>query len=505
MYNRRTVKIKDMLYMLNKHRKRLVVLIVLAGFLGIGLTVVSYYMSGTETINKATASFAVVAENKRGNYASNSAYPQSQDIYLAENMVNSVIYVCTSDAVLEQVVSNLGLFGVTASSIRNALTITQYQETQIIELALYWPYPNEGVNILTEITNVAPDILVETLGLGSVTTINQAKITTVEQRWNTQYLLGSVVVAVGIGLVYSFLGLIVHPTLLDVKEVRNLFDLDTLTELPYDPLCARSAGRLSVLDGKASSNFYRDSMDSAVHILNYKLKGENPCLFITSSMEGEGKTSVVAYLGMEFAHLGKRVLLIDMDLQNPSLSEMFLHRPQYEHSLNAAVNDDIPLKDAIVPLEKNLDLVPTRLEKNRIVINQRVRDIVDVLKEDYDIILIDTAPVGQVSDTMQLNLIADMAIYVIRYDAVWIDVIQDNIDKLRKSGTEILGCVVNAVDRSGDEGARFQDRYYGREYSGGLKGQEKAKKKEQTKGKKLGNLFQFRKNKTKKNKQDDQE
>ena len=269
MDNGRKIKVKDLVYMLRKQRKVILLLVVLATVLGIGLTALSYYLSGTETINKITASFAVVAENGRGNYSSNNSTPQSQDIYLAENMVESVMYVCTSDTVLDQVVSNLGLFGVTADSIRNALTITQYKTTQIIELTFYWQYPNEGVNILTEITNVAPDILVKTLGLGSVTVVNQAKVAMVEQRPNIRYLTGAIVIAIAVGLIYSFSSLYIHPTLVDTKEVHRLFELDELTELPHDALISHSGGRLSALDAKASSNLYRDSIDREIHILNY--------------------------------------------------------------------------------------------------------------------------------------------------------------------------------------------------------------------------------------------
>lgn len=466
MDNGRTIKIKDLVYMLRKHKKVIFLLVMLAAVLGIGLTALSYYLSGAETVNKVTASFAVVAENSRGNYSSNNSDPQSQDIYLAENMVDSVIYVCTSDTVLEQVVSNLGLFGVTAESIRKALTISQYKTTQIIELTLYWQYPNEGVNILTEITNVAPDILVKTLGLGSVTVVNKAKVVTVEKQLNLRYLTGIVVIAVAIGLVYSFAALYIHPTLVDTKEIRRLFGLDTLTELPHDELVARSEGRLSALDVKASSSIYRDSVDRAIHILNYTLQGQKECqcLFVTSSMAGEGKTGIVAYLGVGFARMGKRVLLIDLDVQNPSLSGMFLHKPQYEHSLNAAINDDIPAGEAIVPLERNLDLVPTRLERNRIMIDQRLGDIINLLKKDYDLVLIDTAPVGQVADTMQTSQITDKALYVIRYDTVWLDAIQDNIERLQKAGTKILGCIVNDVDESGHTDYRYRNYGYGTEY-----------------------------------------
>lgn len=463
MDNELTIKVKDLVYMLRKQRKVILLLVVLATVLGIGLTALSYYLSGTETINKITASFAVVAENGRGNYSSNNSTPQSQDIYLAENMVESVMYVCTSDTVLEQVVSNLGLFGVTADSIRDSLTITQYKTTQIIELTLYWQYPNEGVNILTEITNVAPNILVKTLGLGSVTVVNQAKVAMVDQRPNIRYLTGAIIIAIALGLVYSFSSLYIHPTLVDTKEIHRLFELDELTELPHDALISRSSGRLSALDAKASSNLYRDSIDRAIHILNYTLQGQEgcQCLFVTSSMAGEGKTDIVAYLGIGFARMGKRVLLIDLDIQNPSLSGIFLHKPQYEHSLNAAVNDDIPPMDAIVPLEHNLDLVPTRLEKKRIMIDRRLGDIINLFKEHYDLILIDTAPVGQVADTMQTSQLTDKALYIIRYDTVWIDVIQDNIERLQKTGTNILGCIINDIDKASNTTYHYQTYGYG--------------------------------------------
>ena len=449
MNNERLINVRDIVYILHKHRKLIFTLAIVSVIIGAGLTAINYYISGTEEVNQVTASFAVVAENSRGTYTSNNSDPSSQDIYLAEDMVDSVIYVCTSEAVLGQVVTNLGLFGVTADSISAALTITQYKQTQILELSLLWPYPNEGVNILTEITNVAPDILVKTLGLGSVTVVNPAKVKTVTNKVNVKYLAFAVVGAVGAGLLYSLAGLYIHPTLVDTKSVRRLFELETLTELPHDELVESSAGYLSALDAKASSGYYRDCIDRAIHILNYKLKGDDTCLFVTSSMAGEGKTAVVAHLGMSFAEMGKRVLLVDLDLQNPSLSGMFMCRTEYEHSLNAAVNDEIPAKDAIVTLAKNLDFMPSRLEKKRMMIDQRLGDIINAVKGDYDLVLIDTSPVGQVADTMQTSMIAHKAIYVIRYDAVWVDTIQENIDRLRRSGTDILGCVINAVDSSG--------------------------------------------------------
>ena len=72
-------------------------------------------------------------------------------------------------------------------------------------------------------------------------------------------------------------------------------------------------------------------------------------------------------------------------------------------------------------------------------------EIISSAKTDYDFVLIDTAPVGQVSDSMSINQAADCAIFIVRQDQVWINTVSESINRLRKSGIAILGAIMNDV------------------------------------------------------------
>lgn len=449
MENQRTIKVSDFVYALRKHRRALVLLVAVALLLGIELTVFSRYHKGAKNISSITASFAVTAENSQGGYSSNHTEPQSQDIYLAENMVDAVRYVCTSDEILEVVRSKLMLPNAVMQDIYANLSIQQYKKTQIVELSLRWPDPEEGIDILTELTKAVPDVLLKTLGLGNIFLVNEPKAALVSQQWNLQYPAAAVILAVAAGFVFILSRLCVHPTLINPANAQHLFGLETLAEVPLDSAIPDGMGELSVLDEAASSDFYRNGIAVAAHRLVSQLQETPTVLIVTSAMPGEGKTEITANLGARLSELGKRVLLIDLNLQSPNLSKRFLHQPKCKHSLNAAHQGEIPVQEAVFSLAANLDLVSSLPEHDKSLINERLQEIIETLKKDYDYVLVDTASVGQEADTLQIARMADEAIFVIRHDHVWVDVIQSCIGTLRSSGVDIFGGIVNGVSEYG--------------------------------------------------------
>lgn len=449
MENQRTVKVSDFVYALRKYRRALVLLVVVALLLGIELTVFSRYHNDSKKVSSITASFAITAENSQGSYSSSHAEPQSQDYYLAEKMVDAVAYVCRSDAVLKAVRSKLMLPSAVMQDIYANLSIQQYKKTQIVELSLRWTDQEEGIEILTELTKAVPDVLLKTMGLGSISLVNEPKAAPVSQQWNFQYPAAAVILAVATGFVFILARLCVHPTLLNPSKTQRLFGLETLAEVPLDSPASHGAGELSALDEAASSDFYRNGIAYAANRLVNQLHETPAVLLVTSAMPGEGKTEITANLGVRLTNLGKRVLLVDLNLENPSLSKRFLHQVERKHSLNTAYQGEIPIQEVVFSLASNLDLVPTLPEQGKLRIDEHLREMIDALKGDYDYVLIDTASIGQEADTLQIARMADKVIFVIRHDMVWVDVIQSCIGTLHGSGIDIFGTIVNGISEYG--------------------------------------------------------
>ncbi len=147
-------------------------------------------------------------------------------------------------------------------------------------------------------------------------------------------------------------------------------------------------------------------------------KGAN-VLFVTSSVKGEGKTFTAFNLALTLANSGKKVLIMGADLRNPQLQRYEMDSRDFKGISDYLVNKDLELKPLIKTSEihEDLDLLasgsippnPSELWRT-----YRAATLFETLKEDYDYIVVDTAPVMLVTDTFLINKYADLTLYVTR-------------------------------------------------------------------------------------------
>lgn len=458
LQSRKQLRVSDILYAVRKHMV-MILLFTAAGLaLGIVLSVASYMRGEMSKQYAITTAIAVTSQNENGMFTAQSNNPNSTDIYLAEEMVDSVIYVLKSDKTLDAAVKRLKLLGITTKDIYNNLVLTQYKETQIIEITLYWRSAQEGVEILTAINEVAPAILIDTLKIGNVSVINSP---------TSRYLIGGnlnatmwgymAVLGLLLGVGFAVLELLLRPTLLNSRDMERTFAIEVLGEIPERKKYFRKKRNLLLTSEDDEDNSeVLDNYVSLAHILkNYLQKREHTCVYITSAAQNEGKTTVTAYLAVHLAEVGMKVLVIDFDTRNPKLGGLFLNKVEYDNSINALYRGEIDREEAITSLTGNLDILPAVLERKPLPLDEALLDMVKDLRGKYDVILMDTAPVGQVADTMSLNQLADIALLVVRYDGASMENIRDALIRLDKSGMQIMGCVVNGVKELG------KGSYYG--------------------------------------------
>ena len=441
---KQTLRLKDIIHIIKKN----IVLIMAFGAIGLAvgavLSFVSYMRGEMQKQYAITTSIAVTSQNENGLFTGQSRDPESQDIYLAENMVDSVIYVLKSDKTLKAATDKLDLAGISTKDIYNNLNITQYGETQIIEITLYWRSDDEGVAILNALNEVSPNILIKTLKLGNVSVINEPK---------SKYLIGGninistlgymAVIGAFIGAAYSILMLLIKPTLLNTGDMEHYFGVDVIGEIPESSYFQE---KQNLLSGNPEEPEIIDHYISAAHILKIRLWGmENPCVCVTSAANGEGTTSVTANLGVRLSEIGLKVLLIDFDTRNPKLGGLFLPKVEYERSINALYKGKSDKDEAITRITGTLDILPAVLERVPIPLDDALFDIINSVRKDYDVILIDTAPVGQAADTMSLTLLADAALLVVKFDCSSLEQIGNTKERLDKAGMKTIGCIINAA------------------------------------------------------------
>lgn len=265
------IRIADIIYGLMKRRILIVVLTVSGLLVGIVLSGISYLRGEMSKEYIITSSFSVNTQTSSGLFTSGYDFPSYNDINMAQDIVDSVAYVLKSDKMLGEIIDSLGLVGVTTKDIQDNLELTRYGETQIIEMSLYWRSSKEGINILSELNRFAPDMLLETLGIGRVAVIDEpvskylvgGKINIV--LWGYMALLG-----LGLGIGIILLELIMHPTLLNVQDMENVYGMEILCEVADDKAYFERKESLLVRD--ESDSKVGENFASAAHIVQTKLR-----------------------------------------------------------------------------------------------------------------------------------------------------------------------------------------------------------------------------------------
>jgi capsular exopolysaccharide synthesis family protein len=169
-------------------------------------------------------------------------------------------------------------------------------------------------------------------------------------------------------------------------------------------------------------------------------------IVVTSSVPGEGKTTVASSLALAMGQMEK-VLLIDGDMRRPSLARSF-ELPRDTGGLAAIVAGEAEVRDCIHSVH-GIDVLPAgRVPPNplELLSSQRFKRLIKGLSEHYDRIIIDSAPCQAVSDAMVLASMADGLVFVIKSDATPFPVVQNSIKRLRGVNATILGGVLNRVD-----------------------------------------------------------
>lgn len=211
-------------------------------------------------------------------------------------------------------------------------------------------------------------------------------------------------------------------------KIEGHDDVARLTKLPIiaDVAIAsnNAKGKADIVVHENQNNQMEEIFRSMRTNLQFMLKEGQKVVLFTSSTSGEGKTFNAANLSVSFGLLGKKVILIGLDIRRPRLAELFGINDHKHGITNLLVKDNPTIEDIyeqILPsgVNKNLDLLmagPIPPNPTELIARNSLDIIINLLKEKYDYIMIDTAPVGLVTDTLQIARVADASIYMCRAD-----------------------------------------------------------------------------------------
>lgn len=213
--------------------------------------------------------------------------------------------------------------------------------------------------------------------------------------------------------------LLVYMKDLFTTKFSNQEELEEISQVPFIGHIHhnRHNTQLVVKDGKTSSivELFRYVRNNLQFILS---KDEDKVILVTSSVSGEGKSFISTNIASSFALLGKRVALVGMDIRSPKLAQM-LDLNEMPGVTSYLSRSDVSIDQIAQPCKevKGLDvLVGGAIPPNpsELLLGDRVKDLFRDLREKYDVIIVDSAPVAMVSDSFALDKYSNATVYVTR-------------------------------------------------------------------------------------------
>lgn len=252
-------------------------------------------------------------------------------------------------------------------------------------------------------------------------------------------------------------------------KIEGHDDVERLSKLPIiaDVAVAsdQAMTKANIVVHENQNNMMEEIFRTMRTNLQFMLEGNEKVIMFTSSTSGEGKTFNAANLAISFALLGKKVLLVGLDIRKPRLAQLF-EIDDYQHGItNLLVRDKFTwhdISEQIIPsgVNNNLDLLmsgPVPPNPTELVARKSLESIFEILRSSYDYIIVDTAPVGLVTDTLQISRVADATVYVCRADYTPKNYLSIVNDLAANKKLPKVSIVINGIDLS----KRKYGYYYG--------------------------------------------
>ena len=208
------------------------------------------------------------------------------------------------------------------------------------------------------------------------------------------------------------------------EDVIKLTQIPVIADIPVASDAAKKEGKADIVVHQNVNNLMEEIFRGLRTNIQFMLKSDEKVMMFTSSTSGEGKTFVASNIGISLALLGKKVIMVGLDIRKPRLAELFQIDNHHNGITNLIVRDhnsweDIQNQILSSGVNSNLDLLmagPVPPNPGELVTRASLDNIIDQLKNHYDYVILDTAPVGLVNDSLQLGRLANLCVYVCRAD-----------------------------------------------------------------------------------------
>ena len=397
------------------------------------------------------------------NTLSENEAAESSAVSAQINITNTFKYILSGrvlkDAVREACPGNLSY-----EFIDKSITVETVASTNAIELKVKTDNPETSYGIAKAVVDVYADV-VEEIYPNAKLNVCETPVKATEAEVDRSALVIATISAVFGILVYCVFVLIVfiiRDTVKTADELSEKLQIPVLGSVQFVKNENKTTKGLLIADRKIGFSFIETYKAIRTKIENNSARTGNKVYLVTSACENEGKTTVSANIALSLAENGKSVLLVDADLRNPSISKI-LSLPEAGYGLANVIKGEVPITEAIKLVKAfNLYVLADRRPVSNpaeLLSMKNTEEIIHGIREEFDYIIIDTAPASVVTDASIIAGFADAAIIVVREDNSPFARIRMSVEDLDSNGAEIVGCIFNADTESTIKTGRYGSRY----------------------------------------------
>lgn len=395
----------------------------------------------------------------------------------AQQMAEVFPYILTSGVLEEVIAEEMGL-----ENVPGNISAEADEGTNLFTVSVSSDDPQMAYTVLKSVIENYPKVAEFVIGETQLDILDETGIPSDTERATVirgSYKRGALKGAL-IGLAVMVFYILTRKTVKSRKELKKAVNLEDFGSVPYIAEKKRKKSKVlsvvNLLNERVPQDYLEALRKLRIKVMKEMEQNQYKTLLITSSIPGEGKTTLASNLAIAIAKQGKKVILVDADPRNPSTAT-FMNEKEKHPGMRAVLRKKASLNQALKSVKVSEGELQVMYggepnEKDARLLGTKAMDeMIKRLEERADIVILDTAPSELLADAPTTAKFVDAALYVVKYDYAKLRQIRDGIQALSMSGVDILGYVFNADQTSRSRGYSYGYSYGYKRYGGyGRKG-----------------------------------
>lgn len=395
-------------------------------------------------------------------YASSSGF----NIKTAEVMAATFPSIVSSGVLQKRVMEELGV------SSLPSITISSTGSSSILTMKVQHSDPQFAYDVLNAVFTFYPEVAEFVVGATEFELLDESGVP--KEPTNTlnmmSYVKAGAMDGVKLWVLLVAVLVLLRNTVHNEEELKRTVNSPCLSQVP----AIKGSGRqtYTLLNKKKKA----PGFDESIRLLRLRVEKameeqEKKTLLVSSAIPGEGKTTIAVNLAISMAQKGHRVLIVDCDLRNPSVSRAL--KVGNENSMIDYLKGRVTIRDMIQETEQeNLFVISggpgSKSDYSSLLSQERTARLIQAAGNLYDYVILDTPPCSMLADAAEVAELADFGLMVVRQDYAAKNLIIDGIQRLSDGNLQMLGCVFNGTRKSLGYGSYYGYGYgYGSHYGYG--------------------------------------